>query len=224
MLTGKRAAKDRALVEPVAVERLIRLCLEEDPDERWQTARDVRHSLEFMKASAGTPRVAKGWFGWAVWVAAAALVLLAAATLLVSRGRAPATGDVVRFAVYPAEKTTFSADSNVTLNVPQFAFSPDGRTLAFVANAPGEAPMLWLRPLTEVAAQLLPGTENARQPFWSPDNRWLGFYADGQVKKVPGAGGAVQTVAETRSDFRGGAWGPDIRNRRGTRLPRRCRW
>src|SRR4029453_18361984 len=100
-------------------------------------------------------------------------------------------------------KTTFSPARDTTSNVPQFALSPDGRTLAFVANAPGSAPMLWLRSLSDVAARLLAGTENAMQPFWSPDNRWLGFYADGKVRKVPAAGGAVQIITETRSDFRG---------------------
>jgi Tol biopolymer transport system component len=60
-----------------------------------------------------------------------------------------------------------------------------------------------------VHSQPLPGTENAQQPFWSPDDRWLGFYADGKIKKIPAAGGAVQVVAETRSDVRGVAWGPD---------------
>jgi Tol biopolymer transport system component len=69
--------------------------------------------------------------------------------------------------------------------------------------------MLWVRPLAEVAAKLLPGTENAKRPFWSADSQWLGFHADGKIKKVAAAGGAVQTITETRSDFRGGAWGPD---------------
>ena len=55
----------------------------------------------------------------------------------------------------------------------------------------------------------LPGTEYAEDPFWSPDNRWIGFYSEGKLKKIPAAGGAVQLVAETAADFRGGTWAPD---------------
>ena len=116
---------------------------------------------------------------------------------------------MVSFAVYPPEKTAFSAALNTTVNVPEFALSPDGRTLAFVASAAEAKPMLWLRPIAEVAARPLPGTENAQDPFWSPDSRWVGFFADGKVKKIPAGSGAVQIVAESRADFRGGTWGPD---------------
>jgi hypothetical protein len=140
---------------------------------------------------------------------AAAIVALAATLLIVWRGRTPVSPDLVSFAVYPPEGTAFSSTPNTTVTVPQFALSPDGQTLAFVANVTGGAPMLWLRPLAEVAARRVPGTENAWDPFWSPDNRWVGFYADGKIRKVPASGGAVQVVTEAVVDFRGGAWGPD---------------
>ena len=210
MITGKRVSpQERATVEPPPIDHLIKRCLEKDPDDRWQSVRDIRHSLEFVGNDSVRATLAKSRPYWAGWITAA-VVLLAAATLLaVWSGRAPAAGEVVSFAVYPPEKTSFSADPDVTLNVPQFALSPDGRSLAFIANTPGGAPMLWVRPLAEISPRLLPGTENAKQPFWSSDNRWLGFYADGKVKKIPAAGGAVQIVAPISSDFRCGAWGPD---------------
>ena len=69
--------------------------------------------------------------------------------------------------------------------------------------------MLWLRPMEQVGARTLPGTEDALHPFWSPDSRWIGFAAEGKLKKIPAAGGAVQVVTQTAADFRGGTWGPD---------------
>ena len=117
--------------------------------------------------------------------------------------------EVVSFAIYPPEKTVFSSPLNITLNVPQFALAPDGRTIVFAAGAEGERPLLWRRPIDQVAAQALPGTEDAQDPFWSPDSRWIGFFAEGKLKKVPAAGGAVQVVVSTVRDVRGGTWGND---------------
>jgi hypothetical protein len=203
MLTGKRAMQERSAAGPPTVEHVLRGCLEKDPDARWQSVRDIRRILTLPEP----PVQAQAAHLWK-WIGiAAAIVLVAAAFVTVWRGHAPAAGG--EFRGLPPEKTAFSGDRDVTLNVPQFALSPDGRSLAFIANTPGGAPMLWVRPLAEISPRLLPGTENAKQPFWSSDNRWLGFYADGKVKKILAAGGAVQIVAATSSDFRGGAWGPD---------------
>ena len=192
-------------MEPAALESILSCCLKKDPDERWQSAGDVKLVLEQRSSMVSVRRPGRRPY----WLAIGALAGIAIVLGVVHFRQGILAGAVISFAVYPPDKTAFSAVPNTTVNVPQFALSPDGRTLAFVANSPGGAPALWLRPLAEVAAQPLPGTENAQQLFWSPDNRWLGFYADGKVKKVPAAGGAVQVVTETRSDFRGGAWGPD---------------
>jgi Tol biopolymer transport system component/tRNA A-37 threonylcarbamoyl transferase component Bud32 len=204
MLTGKRVAQERPAVEPAAVESIIERCVEEDPDNRWQSARDVRHAMELPTASAMPVR--NPWRERAAWIV---VVALAVAVLALWRGRAPMSADTVSFSVYSPEGTVFSPTPNITVSVPEFALSPDGRTLAFVASATGAPPVLWVRPLAAVAARPLPGTENVQDPFWSPDSRWLGFYADGKIKKVAAAGGAVQVVAETSFEFRGGAWGPD---------------
>src|SRR3954452_22645023 len=59
------------------------------------------------------------------------------------------------------------------------------------------------------AAEPLAGTEDAQDPFWSPDGRWIGFFAQGKLKKIPAAGGAVQVIAPVVRDPRGGTWGPD---------------
>src|SRR5205807_7206899 len=124
-------------------------------------------------------------------------------------GRPLPTGDVVRFAVYPPAGTAFSGSYNTTLPVPQFALSPDGRAISFAAAGVGASPILWLRWIAEVTAQPLPGTEGAVGPFWSPDSRWVGFFAQGKLKKISSAGGAVQAVAEGVPDSRGGTWNRD---------------
>src|SRR4029077_20470787 len=91
---------------------------------------------------------------------------------------------------------------------PQFALSPDGRAIVFVANSPGADPMLWLRPMEQVAAHRLSGTESAELPFWSPDSRWVGFFAEGKLKKVPATGGPVPVLVDVADPF-GGSWGID---------------
>ena len=68
---------------------------------------------------------------------------------------------------------------DATVSTPQFALSPDGRSLAFVAGRPALKPTLWLRQLEDVEARSMAGTEDAQDPFWSPDGRWIGFF-DGQ--------------------------------------------
>ena len=75
-----------------------------------------------------------------------------------------------------------------------FALSPDGRRLAFVASAEGQQ-RLWLRSLDQVTAQPLAGTEGATYPFWSPDSRSIGFFADGKLKRIDIAGGPPQVLA-----------------------------
>ena len=124
------------------------------------------------------------------------------------RGRAPAAGDLVSFGIYPPEKAVFSNQLNTTVNAPQFALSPDGRTIVFAAVTGGDKPLLWRRSLGEVTAQPLAGTDNAQDPFWSADSRWIGFDAEGTLKRISATGGSVQVVCRT-VDFRGGTWGPD---------------
>src|SRR5262249_42741563 len=74
-----------------------------------------------------------------------------------------------------------------------FAISPDGRSLVFLASHESKS-QLWLRPLDSVAAQLLPGTDGASYPFWSPDSASVGFFADGKLKRIDIAGGAPQVL------------------------------
>jgi Tol biopolymer transport system component/predicted Ser/Thr protein kinase len=224
ILTGKRAFEGSSAASVIAailerepaplnlsppLERLIRTCLAKDPEERIQTARDVKKALNWAVEPQIDGIVIRRGSQW-LWIAMVAALLLGAALFLspwFGRGKVP--GEVVSFAVYPPEKTAFSNAFNITLSVPQFALSPDGRVIVFAAGVEGERPLLWRRPLGDVVAQVLPGTEDAQDPFWSPDSRWVGFFAEGKLKKIPATGGAVQVVVSGVFDVRGGAWGTD---------------
>src|SRR5262249_48331339 len=142
MLTGKRAAKERAAVEPPGIEHIIKRCLENDPDDRWQSVRDVRHSLEFVGQDTRMPRPAKGRFYWAAWTVA--IVSVAITLFLAWRPvAAPPTAGVVRLSLNAPENATFTGASIATVPVPQFALSPDGQSIVFVASAAGARPTLW---------------------------------------------------------------------------------
>ncbi len=93
-----------------------------------------------------------------------------------------------------------------TTNPISFALSPDGRQLVFVASGGGPS-RLWLRPLASPPAQPLAGTEGASLPFWSPDSRSVGFFADGKLKRLDIGGG--QPVPLTDAVPRGGTWNAD---------------
>jgi len=87
---------------------------------------------------------------------------------------------------------------------PSFALSPNGRQIVFVAGPPG-APLLWLQPLASLTARQIPGTEQASRPFWSPDGRFVAFFAGGQLKKVAISGGKPVTICDAPAG-RGGTW------------------
>jgi serine/threonine protein kinase len=203
---------------PAALDRVVKKCLAKDPDDRWQSARDLRGELKWI-AEGGTAAMPSNapahspWREWAGWIAAVLLLgaaLVFAALFFAARpSMNSSSGDPISVPVFPPERTAFSAAINTTVNVPSFALSPDGHSLVFSAEAAGARPMLWVRSMDHVGARRLAGTEDAQDPMWSPDSRWIGFFADGKLKKVPAAGGAVQVIAQSATDARGGAWGPD---------------
>jgi Tol biopolymer transport system component len=196
---------------PRALDSVVKTCLEKDPEERWQSARDVKLQLKAIAegngAAASSAVKHNPWLERAAWMLALAF-LCAVAFFAVGRYRGPAAGEPVRFSVNPPEKTVFSGPPNLTVPVPQFALSPDGRAMVFVANSSGAGPMIWMRSVDQVTARPLPGTEHAQLPFWSPDSRWVGFFAEGKLKKIPVAGGPVQVLADVADPF-GGSWGAD---------------
>jgi hypothetical protein len=147
------------------------------------------------------------WPKRAAWITAASGVLIAL-FFVVRPATAPPTGDTVRLSILPPDKTLFTGQNYATVGAPQLALSPDGRAIVFAAAATGARPTLWFRSLDAVTAHSLPGTEGADAPFWSPDNRWIGYFADGKLKKIPASGGLSQVIANV-PDNRLASWGPD---------------
>jgi Tol biopolymer transport system component/predicted Ser/Thr protein kinase len=196
MLTGKRVAQERTPVEPAALENVLRGCLEKDPDDRWQSARDIKRAL-----ATPAPPVRAG-FNKLPWVAAALAVVAALALAWVAwRAPRPADRPLMRFSADLGPEAV--EGSRITV-----AISPDGARLAFVARGPAGKQQLATRLLDQAQATLLAGTENAADPFFSPDGQWIGFFADGKMKKISVQGGAAVTLCDV-ANARGASWGED---------------
>jgi len=192
-------------MSPAALDRLVKKCLAKDRDERWQSARDLMTQLEWMAEAREAPAPAepapqRAVSGRLVWAALAALLLIAATAVAVSvvHFREPAP-EVAKLALLPPEKTTFNA----------IAISPDGRRVAISGAGADGRRLLWVRPLHSLSAQPLAGTEPGSHPFWSPDSRWIGFFADSKLKKIDVTGGPPQTVCAAPGLPGGGTWNRD---------------
>jgi len=183
---------------PGKVRDLLHRCLERDRDRRLRDIGDARFDLEARPDEPPAPAPAKRLpLGWAAATAAATVATVALAVILALQK--PPAESTTRFQVLPPDKAT-------SLEYP--TISPDGRRLAFVATVEGKA-LLWVRPLDSLAARPLAGTEDAAYPFWSPDNRFLAFFAQGKLKKVDVSGGPPQTLCNAEIPSRGGAWNSD---------------
>jgi Tol biopolymer transport system component len=202
MLTGKHAAQERLPVEPAPLESILRTCLEKDPEDRWQSARDLRRALMLPAPSAATP--SRRW-----WIpAAVALVIGALGGWAIAHFRqSPADERAFRLQIDPPEGGQFVYGNNSG----GIALSPDGRNAAYVAAANGKT-ALWVRSLDAASGRPLAGTEGAYYPFWSPDGKSIGFFAAGKVQRVDLAGGAPLTICDVPgSNGRGAAWTGDGR-------------
>jgi len=195
-----------APMTPPALDRLVRSCMAKEREQRIQSAHDVKLQLDWIaetgsQAGVPAPVVAKRRMSQRLaWVIAAVACILAIAFAVGFVLRAPAPAHPLRVSILPPEQHSFDPMS--------LALSPDGTKLAFVATLAGAVPQLWVRPLDSTAAQPLAGTDNAMFPFWSPDSRSLGFFAQGKLRVIDASGGAVQTLADAPQP-RGGAWGAD---------------
>jgi serine/threonine-protein kinase len=194
---------------PPAFDRLVRTCLAKDPEERWQSAHDVAAQLAWIAEGgsqigvappvAARRRIRERWSWVALAVATGAVALLGAA--LIARRAEPPAPAVVRARVELAPETPL--DSGIGDRI---ALAPDGRRIVFVGRT-GESTRLFVRALDQLSSTPLAGSDGAQQPFFSPDGQWIGFFADGRLKKASLAGGSpVVTLCESGSDPRGGTW------------------
>jgi serine/threonine protein kinase/Tol biopolymer transport system component len=182
-------------VTPKALDRVVQTCLEKDPDRRWQSAREVKHALEWILLEAPTPAPAKRQWLWQG--VAAALAVIAAATIWALWPKPLAPVKSTRFQVPLPENEDYGL---------YMAFSPDGRKLAFSTR--GRQPGVWIRDLEALETRHLAGTENAAALFWSPDSRFLAFGGGGQLKKIEVSGGPPQTLCEA-GGIGMGSWSRD---------------
>jgi len=189
---------------PPTISNLLKRCLDKDPRQRLQHIGEARIILAEVLSGAApaepTAGPSKGRERLLLWSAtgvAAVLLLALAAVSLVHFRETPAAQRRVQFQVPPPEKAALE----------MFKLSPDGRYMVIIANQDSHSKM-WLRPLDSLQAQALPGTEDALYPFWSPDNSFIGFFAQGKLKKIAVAGGPPQVLCDAPAG-RGGTWNSD---------------
>jgi Tol biopolymer transport system component len=188
-------------VTPASLEHAIDRCLAKDPEERWQAARDLAMELSWIGKSGSqteAPAIArkgKGPRGWMLALAvgaAAALGLLAGAIFW---GRSGKTADPTMVFTAP-----------LPFSVRDMAMGPDGQTVAVAAHQQGATKgLIWLYEIGSEDARGLAGTEGGNFPFWSPDGKAIGFFADGKLKRIDLPNGPVQVLADAPAG-RGGTW------------------
>jgi len=190
---------------PPALDHVIRGCLAKNPDERWQSAGDIARELRWISSggsSQSIPAIARrparnwermGWIGLAI-------VLLSFATWVGTRPQA--TRRVIEAFLNPPPGATF--EFNGDYSGPP-VLSRDGTRIVFSARVGKEPTALYVHALDSSISVKLEGTQNAAFPFWSPDGKFVAFFADGKLRKIPATGGAVTVLADAPGG-RGGAW------------------
>ncbi|HKD02514.1 MAG TPA: protein kinase [Terriglobales bacterium] len=196
---------------PAALDYVIKNCLQKNQEDRFQTAHDVKLQLKWLAESKtasssaippGAPHSsAKRTLGWIAIGLAIALVASLAGYFLHPRTQAP----VIRASIAGPEKAPLRLTGDFA-GPP--VISPDGSTIAFTATASDGGAALWVRPLDKLDARMLPGTQDAKFPFWSPDSRNLAFFAEGKLKTVDLSGGLPAIVCDAQQG-RGGTWSTD---------------
>ena len=193
---------------PPALEHLVRICLAKDPDQRFQNAHDLKLQLQWITvggSQVGAPAVvvAQKKNRQKILAAATALGWLLAGAAVVMAAmyekRLTSAEQLVRVQVEPPAGFDFDF---VLSGAP--ALSPDGQQIAFVALKDGKS-IIFVQRLSTGKAEPLAGTETGIFPFWSPDERYLGFFSNGKLRKIEAAGGPVQALCDA-SDGRGGTW------------------
>src|ERR1700730_3457929 len=198
-----RPMRELQPLTPLLLEHIVKTCVAKDPDERPQSAHDLKLELDWIRESSGISDVAKlevekSWLprkAPGIFVAIGVSAIVGAAVFaFLSRSQRP-----------PVERLEFSIPMQEEAS--HLALSPDGRMLAFVSpNEASGANMLAVQRLGSSGAAVLAGTDGASYPFWSPDDAYVAFFADGKLKKIALSGGVPQVIASATAG-RGGSWG-----------------
>ena len=200
-------------VSPPALDRLVRKALVKDPEDRWQDARDVTGELQWITdagsgdgiaASTLTAQRPAGWWR---------LMPLTSALLVGGLVAGLTVWSLTRPDPRVARRLAVPIPTNMQLFGP-LALSPDGRTLVYAARGEDGVSRLYRRELDQLEATLIPGTENATFPFFSPTGEWVGFFAGsggglGTLKTASLAGGTPVTLWEGALISVNASWGPD---------------
>jgi len=197
-----------------ALARIVDRCLEKSPASRFQSAGDLAFALEALSGHSGSGEavaVTTSPRGTSDRIARGLAILFAVTTVAavgwIARApfsSAPAESTPVRFTIEFPEGWRPAAGAGRAAAAP-LAVSPDGRRIAVVASN-GTSRALWIRALDALAAQMLPGTEEATSPFWSPDGRSLAFFAGGRLKKIEVGGGPPVVVCDVPKGLGGTLW------------------
>ncbi len=200
MSTGQRLAHGAAPALdglPPHFAQILESCLKSDPADRWQAAADLAKALT-IAAQTRPAAFPASRAPLAAWRTAAIIAILAAsvAAFFSLRPNPPRRQPLI---------LSFTPPPDIKMNPEIAAISPDGRTVAFTARDSSAQSYVWVRALDSPEARRLEATEDASNPFWSPDGRYIAFYTANRLKKVPLAGGPVQTICNSARGL-GGAW------------------
>ena len=198
---------------PPRIRELLRRCLTKDAKQRLQSIGEARIAIEKVSAgdpepmgsSSGAEPVVSAWKSSLFWPVSAMVILAVAVALWFAlRPAGPRPSSPMRFAV-----SLLGHEQFALLDIPVLAISPDGKNLVFVAQEDGKT-QLYLRAMSEIDDVPITGTDNAHEPFFSPDGQWIAFFADRKLKKIPIAGGQPLDICDAQGETqRGGSWGPD---------------
>lgn len=186
---------------PPMLEQTVNQCLAKDPDQRWQSAGDLKRALQWISEGKVAPKTgiipSNRSVRENIIFSALILLIIACTTLAYFYFSKPKMEK-------PVSKFVINLPAGVT-NMQWPVISPDAKQLAFVGTDTNNVRQIWIRPLHSLDAYPLPGTEGALRPFWSPDSRQMAYFSNSQLKKIPVAGGPSQLICETTGAD--GHWG-----------------